>query len=65
MVLHHLAPLVAEQELDLAKLRRLEAAGGFESRAKLEERARTHRLQNVNLTDERLEDRQDAVERRQ
>ena len=52
----------AEQRLELAELRRLEAAGGLEPIAEGLELARRHRLQHVDLRDHRLEDREHALE---
>jgi len=55
--------LHAQRELELAELERLEAAGRIEAVAETQELERGHRLENVDLRDECLEDGQDAIER--
>src|SRR5258708_8952266 len=54
--------LQAGQELDLAELHRLEAAGPRKLRAKGEESLRRHRLQDIDLLDEKLFDDVDALQ---
>ena len=58
-----MARLAAERELELAKLIRLKPAGGLETLAERQELERRHRLENVELGDEHLENGQDALER--
>src|SRR5258708_5737595 len=54
--------LQAGQELDLTELHRLEAAGRRKLRAKSEEILRRHRLQDIDLLDEKLFDDVDALQ---
>ena len=53
----------AEHELELAELVRLEAAGLLEPLAERLELERGHRLEDVELRDEHLQDGEDALER--
>jgi hypothetical protein len=53
---HEARLLQPEAELDLAKLRGLEAAGGLEVLAEEEEVERRHRLEHVDLLHQDLED---------
>ena len=62
-LLHRRRPLLAEDELQLAELGRLEPAPRFEASAKAEELQRRHRLEDVDLRDEHLEDGQHALHR--
>ena len=62
LVLQHLGALVAEQELQLAELLRLEPGGGFEPAAEGEERHRRHRLKDVDLRHQGLEDHPHPLE---
>ena len=55
--------LVPQDEFDLPELVRLKSAGGLQPLAKRQELARRHRLEDVELRDEHLEDRQDSLER--
>ena len=55
--------LGAENKLDLPELVRLKSARRFEACAKLQELERRHRLEDVELGDEDLEDCQDPFER--
>src|SRR5262245_14538853 len=52
----------AEPDLDQTKLHRLEARGGEEKVAEIEEVERRHRLQHLELLDQELEDLDDALE---
>src|SRR2546427_5524342 len=54
----------AEHEFDLAKLMGLKAAPRFEPIAEREEVERRHRLEHIDLRDQRLQDRQNPLERR-
>ena len=55
--------LAAQHELELPELIGLESARRFEPLAKRQELERRHRLEDVELRDQHLEDRQDALER--
>src|SRR5688500_8509550 len=54
--------LVAKDELDLPELVGLKAAGRFETRAKGQEFERRHRLEDIELRHQHLEDGQNALE---
>ena len=53
---------LAEQQLELAKLGRLETAGALEERAEGGELERGHGLEHVELADEGLEDLEHALQ---
>ena len=55
--------LRAEHELDLPELVRLKSARGLETRTERQELERRHRLEDVELRDQHLEDRQNPLER--
>ena len=55
--------LGAQRELELAELMGLEAAGFLEPLPESEELDRRHRLQDVQLRDEHLQDREDPLHR--
>ena len=57
-----LAALLAQHELQLAELKRLKAAAGLEAVAERQELEWRHRLEDVDLGDQHLEDREDALE---
>ena len=61
-VLQDLLPLESELELDLPELHRLEAGGGVETIAERDEGFRRHRLEDVDLADDRLENHPDSLE---
>jgi hypothetical protein len=61
---HHGRSLVAEDELDLAELRGLETAGGTEPLPERAELKRRHRLHDVKLAHEHLDDLQRSLEGR-
>ena len=65
MVGEHPRVAPAEHGLELAELRRLEAARALEPAAEARERERRHRLEDVDLGDDRLQDRQDPLHRRE
>ncbi len=59
----HLPVTAAEHDLELAKLRRLEARGSLQEAAERQERDGAHRLQDVDLRDLDLEDGEDPLQR--
>ena len=63
VVLHRLRPLLPERELERAELVGLEATARLEPVAEGEELERRHRLEDVELGDEHLEDGEHALER--
>src|SRR5690606_23132373 len=63
VVVDCVAPLLAERELDAAELERLKSAAGLETVAEREELERRHRLEDVELRDEHLQNCQHALER--
>ena len=62
VVCHHLRPLVAQQELELAELPRLEARSRFEPVTEGEERHGGHGFENIELAHQRLHHHADALE---
>src|ERR1700736_6545849 len=61
-VFHGRFALVAEQELELSKLDRLEAGRGFEAITKTGERRGRHRFEGVDLRHQHFHYRPDALE---
>ena len=55
--------LGSQDELDLPELIGLEPARGFQPRAKRQELQWRHRLEDIELHDEHLQDRQDSLQR--
>src|SRR2546430_16943753 len=58
------AAFLPQRELDLPKLMRLEAAPRLEPIAEREEVEWRHRLEHIDLRDQRLQDRENPLERR-